>query len=217
VNDETRYPNPWRWLIPALVLMGVCIVTALVLLYLQGKERGEQIDALVSANLANEKAVEELCEKKPNDPTCEKAERIPDTSDIVDEAEIQEPEIDDPDPNDPEIQEPEIQDPEDQNQERQDAEDQDAEIQNDEINDPDPVDDPDPNDPDPDDPDPNDPDPDDPDPNSMLQFAVDDSCTPPDGEVITNVGLDVRRSEGVVTYVITCTSAPATPGQGGTP
>lgn len=128
---------------------------------------------------------------------------------VEDEGEVQEGEIQEGEIQEREQQEDERQDDEVQEREQQEGEIPDDEVQDDEeqdgeIDDPDPTDDPDP-----DDPDPDDPDPDDPDPNSMLEFAVSDSCTPGEGQVVTDAGLDVSRGNGVVTYTLTCQTAPA--------
>ena len=204
-DTSPRQAETWRKVVVALVGIGLCVTVAVILLFLQDARQTRAIEALANANLSNENVVDTLCRDRPRNPTCQRAERIPETRTIIDNAEIQEPEIDDPDPNDPEIQDSEIQDAEKQDLEIQDAEKQDPEKPDAEP------DDPETQDPEVDDPDPNDPDPDDPDPNSLLLFAVDDSCTPPEGFVITDVGLDVRRGDGTVTYVITCQTADPNP------
>lgn len=195
--------RPGRGLVIALVVCGVCFTAAMALLFWQGSQRQDAIDKLAGANSSNEAAVDALCEEQPKDPVCKQAEKIPSTDEIVDETEIQDPEI-----QDIEIQEPEIQDPENQQSERQDPEGQDPETQESEVQDVDP-DDPDADDPEVQDPEVQDPEIDDPDPNSALNFEVSDNCTPPQGEVVVDVGLQVSRSPGVVTYTVTCQTAPS--------
>lgn len=145
-----------------------------------------------------------------------------------DDPESQQPETQDPELQDREQQEREQQESESQEREQQEAESQDAEVDDPEAQD-DEVQDADPNDPDPDDPDPDDPetqdpevqDPerDDPDPNSALQFTASDNCAPTEGQYVSDVGLDVVRGDGSVTFVLTCvtTPLPEPPGPPATP
>jgi hypothetical protein len=188
----------------AFLAVIACLAAAIALLFWLDSKQDKAIQELASANKGNETAVALLCERKPLDPTCRSAEKIPSTAEIIDDAEVQEPEIQESEIQESEVQDREVQDGEAQEDEAQEAETQESEIQDADPNDPDPVDDPDPNDPDP---------IDDPDPNSVLQFAVDDSCSAEVGMAIVDVGLEVRRGDGTVTYVITCTKAPASPVQ----
>lgn len=197
--------RPGRGLIIALLVAGACFAAVVALLFWQGHKRQQAIDGLAAANKHNEQTVETLCEDTPKDPVCKQAEQVPSTSDILKDAEVQDPEI-----QEPEIQEPEIQDRENQQSERQDPERQDPESQDGEVQDPESQD-PETDDPEVQDPEIQDPEIDDPDPNSALNFAVSDNCTPPAGEIVVDVGLQVNRDPGVVTYVITCQTAPAPP------
>jgi hypothetical protein len=61
----------------------VLIITLISLLFYRDSKRQEAIDALAEANQSNEDTVEILCEDKPNDPACERAEKIPDTEEII--------------------------------------------------------------------------------------------------------------------------------------
>jgi hypothetical protein len=61
----------------------VLIIALISLLFYRDSKRQEAIDALAEANQSNEDTVEILCEDKPNDPACERAEKIPDTEEII--------------------------------------------------------------------------------------------------------------------------------------
>lgn len=188
--------RPGRGLVVSLIVAGVLLSAAFALLFWNQYQQDQDIDDLAGVAQSNENTVDALCKKTPKDPICKQAEEIPETEDVVDEQEIQDAEV-----QEPEVQDPEIQDPEDQNAERQDAEGQDPETQDGEVQDPET------NDPEAQDPEIQDPEVDDPDPNSLLQFAVDDSCSPPEGTVVVDVGLQVSRGDGVVTYTVTCQTA----------
>ena len=203
MNDTPKWlstARPGRGFVVALVVAGVCFTAVIGLLFWNQYQQSQDIDKLTTANLSNEATVEALCKDTPHDPVCKQAKKIPNTEDIVDESEIQDAEV-----QDPEIQDPEIQDRENQQSERQDAEGQDPETQDGEVQDPET------DDPEVQDPEAQDPEIDDPDPNSALEFRVDDSCTPPAGEVVVDVGLQVNRSPGVVTYIVTCQTAASPP------
>lgn len=192
--------RPGRGLIILIVISGFCLASVIGLLFWDNHQQDLDIDGLAGVAQSNENTVDALCKKTPRDPICKAAKEIPDTSDVVDQQEIQDAEV-----QDPEIQDPEIQDRENQQAERQDAEGQDPEAQDGEVQDPEP------DDPEAQDPEVQDPEIDDPDPNSALNFEVADNCTPPAGEVVTDVGLQVRRDPGVVTYIITCQTAATNP------
>lgn len=216
MSDVQEWKNKRNWgrvLVGSLAAFVVISIVIWGLLFWEGHQRQQAIDALAAANKTKDLTVDTLCKDTPNDPVCKRAEEAPSTSEILEDPEVQDPEV-----NDPEIQDPEIQDRENQQAERQDPENQDPEGQDPEAQDADP-DDPEVNDPDPDDPEIQDPeiqDPeiDDPDPNSAITFEASDSCNPPAGDVVTDVGITVSRGNGTVTYTVTCqtTTPPATPG-----
>jgi len=104
----------------------------------------------------------------------------------INELERQESETDDAEVQDDEVQDDEVQDEEIQESEDQEAEVQEDEIQNEEV--------------------------DDPDPNSALDFQTRDDCNPVAGEFVTDASVSWERSPGVVTLVLSCTTAPVPAG-----
>lgn len=153
---------------------------------------GERDAAQQQAGAAKD-SLDALCEAGYQS-ACDQLGSLPD----VDDPEQQELEIQEPEVQEPEIQEPEFPDAERQDDERQDDEVQDLEEQEAEIQDPEIQDD-----------EVQDPEVDDPDPNSALQFAFRDDCNPPPGHVVTDTGGRIERGDGVVTFVVTCDTAPA--------
>jgi len=75
----------YRALVVALLVIGVCVTSAIVLLYMQGQARDRAIRRLANANQSNENVVTSLCRDKAqrHDPRCKAAEQIPDTKDLV--------------------------------------------------------------------------------------------------------------------------------------
>jgi type II secretory pathway pseudopilin PulG len=199
---QGRDPKTRRLLLVLSIVAVLGFLTALVAGYAAWK--GAQQEAAQGQGLATQ--VDAACQDRDHIPPdlehiCASAKNISKDNPEPDDPEINDPDPNDPDPNDPEKQDPEIQDPENQNPEAQDGE-----LQNDELQDPEP-DDPEAQDPEIQDPEQQDPEIDDPDPNSALNFEVADNCTPANGEVVVDVGLQVSRSPGVVTYTITCQTA----------
>lgn len=178
-------------------------VVGLILGWLVAIELEGERDAAQQQAGAAKDSLEALCEAGYQS-ACDASASIG----SVDDPEQQEIEIQEPEVQEPEFQEPELPDAEQQDQERQDDELQDGEEQEAEVQDPEIQDN-----------EVQDPEVDDPDPNSALQFAFRDDCNPGPGQVSTDVSGRVERGDGVVTFVITCDTAPAVnPGNpGGNP
>ena len=169
------------------------------------RERRAEVEEKVQAQEAASAALEALRDQctKGIASACHQIlglEQLP-----IDEPEEQDVEVQESEIQEPEIQEAERQDLEHNNPEIQNADPNDAEVQDPEIDDPDPND-PEQQDPEVDDPENQDPEIDDPDPNDFMSFNVVDNCSPPAGEIVTDVGIawDPQTS----TLILTCSSQP---------
>lgn len=79
-KSERRWDLLFRWSVGVGVVLLLCAVTVLLI---QVWKQDGAIKGLSNLSDAQGEAVDTLCEDKPNDPTCEEAQKLPDSDEVV--------------------------------------------------------------------------------------------------------------------------------------